>query len=175
MEQSIAHKHDMNGFGQEMFPDLLVPWEDAVPPDLESADERRTTGRLKHCAYCGSMHPADVAEAIRAGAQGSWADRKYGWPHKAYFHDIPNPHAGMLEVRASGNYKAGEDWIQTGDRSWHEPGRPAGITTWGKFYSVHLMDAEPEDRKTIEEHLGLTFVFTDDGQVAWWKVPREVE
>jgi hypothetical protein len=113
------------------------------------------------------MHPSDVAAAIRAGAQGQWADMKYGWPHKAYFAAIPNPHAGLLESRESANYKAHDDWIQVDENHWQAPGKPASSTTDGKFYTIHLMDATPEDRETIESHLGLKFVFTDDGKVSW--------
>jgi hypothetical protein len=166
MDYSIAHRDGMNLLGQGLFPDGRVPWEDATPPDIESG---RTTGRLRHCAYCGSMHPAAVAAAIRAGARGEWADRKYGWPHKAYFIDIPNPHTGLLESRASANFKPEDrpDWIQVDEHHWREPGKPAPETTDGKFYSVHLMDATPEDRETIETHLGLKFEFMDDGRVSW--------
>lgn len=166
MEYSIAHKQGMNSFGQGMFPDDRVPWEDAQPPDIKKG-ERHWIGRLRNCAYCGSMHPADVAEAIRAGAKGEWADMKYGWPHKAYFDGIPNPHAGMLEVRSSANFKSHEDWVRVDRDHWREPGTPATETTYGKFYTVHLMDATPEDREVIEEHLGLHFEFTDDGKVSW--------
>lgn len=166
MEYSVVHKVGMNPLGESLHPDGLVPWDDARPPNLESGDDKQTTGRLRSCAYCGSMHPADVAAAIRAGATGEWADRKYGWPHKAYFHGIPNPHAGLMESRGFANFKR-EGWVQTGPHWWREPGAPAAATTDGKFYSVHLMDATPEDRATIESHLGLTFTFTDDGQVAW--------
>lgn len=73
-------------------------WRDATPPDLEAG---RTTGRLRSCNYCGSMHPADLAVSIRSGAKVEWSDQKYGWPHKAYVDGIPNPHAGLLESRMS--------------------------------------------------------------------------
>ena len=36
-----------------------------------------------------------------------------------------------------------------------------------KFYSAHLQDASPEDRETIEVHLGVRFEF-DDGRVVRW-------
>lgn len=171
MEYSIAHRDGMNLIGAGMWPDGRVPWEDASPPDVESGDDRHMTGRLRHCAYCGSMHPSDVAAAIRAGARGEWADMKYGWPHKAYFIDIPNPHAGLLESRASANFKPEEpDWIQVDEHHWREPGKPASDKTDGKFYTVHLMDATPEDRAAIEAHLGLTFNFTDDGKVSWKRI-----
>jgi hypothetical protein len=114
------------------------------------------------------MHPTDVADAIKAGAKGEFADRKYGWPYKAYFDGVPNPHAGLPEVRGSANYKpeGRDDWIRCGDY-WHEPPSPAPALTHGKFYSVHLMDASPEERELIENHLGLHFEFTNDGKVSW--------
>jgi len=172
MEYSIAHRNGMNLVGEGMWPDGRVPWENASPPDVASGDQRKYTGRLRNCSYCGSMHPADVAAAIKAGAKGEWADRKYGWPHKAYFEDIPNPHAGMIEVRSSANFKPEDkpDWVQEDEHHWREPGTPASEKTYGKFYTVHLMDATPEDRDVIEAHLGLHFEFTDDGKVRWGAV-----
>ncbi|MDR6381815.1 hypothetical protein [Paraburkholderia caribensis] len=178
--KSVAHRRDMNHFGQSQYSDGLVPWFDAEAPNLDAG---RTTGRLRACGYCGSMHPADVAAAIRAGAKGHWADFKYGWPHKAYFDGIPNPHAGMLESRCSCSHPKQEEvdagkWVRspTGmfDQStgkptftWREPGKPAAQTTYGKFYTEHLQDATPEDRATIEQHLGLSFEFSEDGRVSW--------
>ena len=36
------------------------------------------------CSYCGSLSPEKLVEAIKAGIHVSFADRKYGWPHKLY-------------------------------------------------------------------------------------------
>jgi hypothetical protein len=180
-EKSVAHRHSMNHFGADKYPDGLIPWRDAEAPDIDGG---KTTGRLRGCGYCGSMHPADVATAIRAGAKGNFADWKYGWPHKAYFDKIPNPHAGMLEARSSygGNPEELENGAarfplkvpagfdsRTGEPKFHyyAPAEPAAPTTYGKFYSVHLQDATPEDRAVIEHHLGLAFDFTPDGKVGW--------
>lgn len=186
-EKSVAHKHDMNFVGIAHYPDLLVPWTEAQPPDIEA---ERTTGRLRSCGYCGSMHPADVAEAIRQGARGSWADRKYGWPHKAYFENVPNPHAGMPEIRSSSSHPSEGYCVEhtrkrfndrTGERQdekWYSaPPQPASAKTYGKFYSVHLQDASAEDRELIERHLGLHFEFAADGRVAWNRVvaPESVQ
>ncbi len=186
--RSIAHRHDMNHFGLRQWPDGLVPWLDASPPSLTGKPREQTTGQLRACAYCGSMHPADVAAAIKAGAVGSWADRKYGWPHKAYFDGVPNPHAGLLESRAGRNWPPDEseaaNWRRvhssynpyTGEPeyTWREIGKPAAPTTGGKFYSVHLQDASPEDRAVIEAHLGLHMEFEDEGRrVKWWAVASE--
>jgi hypothetical protein len=169
MEYSVAHKDGMNLIGEGMWPDGRVPWNDANPPDLMKNDSKYTTGRLRSCGYCGSMHPADVAAAIKAGAKGEWADMKYGWPHKSYFEGIPNPHAGLLEARAFSNQPT-DGYIQMPDGLWREPGTPASGTTYGKFYTVHLMDATDEDRAVIEKHLGLHFEFTNDGKVSWRRV-----
>lgn len=166
MEPSIAHRLD--SMCLQFHADGLVPWRDAKPPE---ATGRSRIGCLRGCGFCGSMHPSDVVAAIQAGASGSWADRKYGWPHKAYFDAVPNPHAGLLEVRSSANFKPDghDDWIQDGDH-WHEPPKPAGALTHGKFYSVHLMDATAEERAAIEKHLGIHFEFHDDGKVSWKRI-----
>ena len=172
MEYSIAHRVGMNAIGQGMWSDGRVPWSDAEAPDIGKG-QRYWTGKLRSCGYCGSMHPADVVAAIKAGARGEWADMKYGWPHKSYFENIPNPHVGLLEVRASANFLPDDhrkDWIQTSDGHWHEPGTPAAEKTHGKFYTIHLMDATPEERDLIESHLGLKFEFFDDGKVSWKRV-----
>lgn len=178
-EKSIAHRHDMNHFGRASNPDGLVPWRDAEAPDIEKG---RTVGELRSCGYCGSMHPADLAAAIKAGAHGHWADFKYGWPHKWYVEDIPNPHAGMPETRASSSSKS-EQYPRevrepryderTGERVadrvyYTEEPRPAAAKTWGKFYTVHLQDATPEDRETIARAMGLNFTFSEDGQKVSW-------
>jgi hypothetical protein len=177
MEYSIAHRKGMNLVGQGMWPDDRVPWRDAEPPNIAKG-QRYWTGRLRSCGYCGSMHPSDVVAAIQAGARGEWADMKYGWPHKSYFEGVPNPHAGLLEVRSSANFKPDEDytkdWIETGDGHWRKPGKPASETTHGKFYTVHLMDATPEEKAIIESHLELTFEFTDDGKVSWRRCASSV-
>lgn len=169
---SIAHKYDIQYMFRSKYPENLVPWDDAIAPDIASG---RTTGRLRSCGYCGSMHPSDVVAAIQAGAVGSFADMKYGWPHKAYFSKIPNPHVGMLESRMSQSHPQQEDIdsgamirVPTGRFSetdgsptytWVEKGKPASALTNGKFYSVHLQDATPEEKDIIERHLGVRFTF----------------
>lgn len=168
MEYSIAHRK-MNKLGERQFPDSQVTWREPTPPDLASGDSRRTTGNIRMCDYCGSMHPTDVVAAIKAGAHGSWADFKYGWPHKAYFDGIPNPHVGLLESRSAASYKVRENWVQVSDNHWRDPGTPAAATIMWKFYTVHLLDATPEEKAVIEAHLGLHFEFTPDGQVSWSK------
>jgi hypothetical protein len=154
-------------------------WHDAAPPDIANG---RNSGRLRSCSWCGSMHPSDLAAAIQAGARGHWADWKYGWPHKWYVRDIPNPHAGMDEARSTAYGKKPTDgeWEEmrepryserTGERVedrvyWIQRSK-AGATTDGKFYTEHLQDATDEEREIIERAMGLRFTFTPDGKVSW--------
>lgn len=170
-------------------------WEPATPPEPlphdKYDDRQRTTGRMRSCSYCGSMHPADIAGAIKAGAVGHWADWKYGWPHKAYFGGVPNPHAGLMETRGGGSVSR-EDQLpadaivtkrETIERTnpldtrppdtrirFREQPRPAAaLSSQEKFYTVHLIDATDADRAVIEQHLGLHFTFENgtEGRVSW--------
>jgi len=177
--KSVAHKHDMNHFGIRQWPDGLVPWTAEQPPILTGDIHEVSIGRLRGCAYCGSMHPTDAANAIRNGAIVEWADRKYSWPHKIYLTNVPNPFAGQLESRASANYEDSKyprkvhSFYNTNtgepEYTYKEEGRPASATTDGKFYSVHLQDATPDDRDVIEKAMGLKFEFMDDGQSVRWR------
>lgn len=172
-ETSIAHIQDANA--HRFYDDGRATWSQETPPDIDAG---RNTGRLRGCDYCGSMHPTDLAAAIKAGAAVSWADFKYGWPHKVYVDGIPNPHAGMTEVRGwSSSERPGFERVAspryselTGERvadhiQWVQKS-VAGPTTHGKFYTEHLQDATPEDRETIERAMGLRFTFTVGG-VHW--------
>lgn len=171
--KSIAHKYDMNLVGQASFPTGLVPWRNAAPPNLRKL---LTTGRLRACDYCGSMHPSDVVAAIQAGATGGWADWKYGWPHKYYLDSVPNPHAGLLEGRSSQNFPPPntDQTVWQKIKGWWYEIAPAAPTTSGKFYTVHLQDATPQERAIIEQFMGLTFEFLEDGRrVRWHRVERD--
>lgn len=174
-EKSIAHQKD--GQARQFYPDGLAPWRDATPPDVMAG---KSTGSLRSCQFCGSMHPADLAAAIKAGATVEWADWKYGWPHKLYVNGVPNPHAGLDEARMTSNRdfdgatrialpryseltgKRVEDYVN------FVKVEKAAATTWGKFYTVHLQDAAPEDREVIERAMGLRFTF-ESHLVKWEK------
>lgn len=175
-ETTQAHAQDPDA--RRFHPDGAAPWRPGSRPNVAAGV---TMGHLRSCGYCGSMHPADVAAAIREGATGHLADRKYGWPHKAYFDGVPNPHAGLPQSTSTYSHPPQAD-IDSGKvvqvpngydsatgqpkTKWIGAPEPAPATTHGKFYVVHLEDASPADRDTIEHHLGLRFEFTDGG-VAW--------
>jgi hypothetical protein len=187
---SVAHKMGMNPVGSSAYPNGRVPWTAGRAPDLTTGHNLYTTGRLRSCGYCGSMHPTDVVAALKAGARLEGADRKYGWPHKFYLHGVPNPHEGQrcsVESRGYGSEKGAPppadpgEWIQLASPqdleqkkpefvtySWHKVSveRP---TTWGKFYTEHLLDASPEEKDFIERHFGLHIdLERADGKIAWW-------
>lgn len=176
----------------EKYPEGRTGWTKAMPPDLKVEHSYYTTGRLCSCDYCGSLHPATLAAALRQGARGHWADRKYGWPHKFYVEGIPNPFAGMPNSTMSRGYGAESPepqepgpWVKlrhgfsssdgSPQHAWHQVGQEQP-TVHGKFYTVHLQDATPEDRDTIERAMGLNFVFQTDGRVGWkpYSAPRVV-
>lgn len=165
-KKTSAHLIDgLNLYGRRNYPDGLVPWKEPDPPSPD--DGGRSTGLLRRCAYCGSMHPSDVVAAIKAGARLDFADQKYGWPHKVYLHGVPNPHAGLRESNQSCNFepetKSGE-WIEV-NGDWKKI-TISPETTWGKFYSVHLIDATDEEREIIARAMGIRIRFAD-GKVSW--------
>lgn len=177
--KSKAHLLDMNLYGLQKWPDRMVAaWREAQAPDV---DKGRNTGSLRSCGYCGSMHPSDVVAALQAGATCGFADMKYGYPHKLYLDNVPNPHAGELEVRAwSSHPQRGFDrevreprydektGLRVADHvHYTEQPKPARSTTNGKFYTVHLQDATAEEQEIISKAMGLRIAFNADGSVAW--------
>lgn len=91
-EFSKAHPAgSMNMIGNRFYPDGSVPYDDA-----REATEKDPNPRPRSCAYCGSMHPDDVVQAIYDGARLELADMKYGYPHKIYLHGIPKYDHGKI-------------------------------------------------------------------------------
>jgi len=115
---------------------------------------------LRHCSYCGSLHPEDLLKALENGAKLEMADWKYGWPHKFYVSGIPNPMVGEI-VEMGGKY-----YTENGIRK-HEPFmEPAPQTLTKKFYNEHLIDltGTPEFdlvADIIRKHSGIKFTIND--------------
>jgi hypothetical protein len=169
------------------------PWNSPKSPEQDvSRSGMRSAREFWTCGYCGSMHPQELAAAIRQGATVSWADRKYGWPHKIYVEGAPNRYAGHGEIRSGVTYcsRPPQDEIDAGkweryqdgfDRDTGEPTHsyrtplptptPASeIVSHAKFYTLHLQDASAADREVIERAMGLRFVFDGDS-VRWERAP----
>ncbi len=107
-----------------------VGWRAANPESEPYGTSFRT------CAYCGSIHPGDLLEAIeKGGVTFDVADWKYGWPHKAYVNGIPNPIAGK-DVRMGSRSHTGPDGVHV-----NEPLiSPAPKFSHAKWYNLHLLD-----------------------------------
>jgi hypothetical protein len=127
---------------------------------------------FRRCSWCGSVHPDDLA--AETDWRASWADRKYGWPHKFYV-DILNrdPEALFVVSSTSGGGEQGKanairdgyilledlspaDWeiIARDGYKWDMTGegyRPHGVkfgtrrVHHAKFYSVHAADPSISD------------------------------
>lgn len=106
----------------------LIEWE------VREADGRSGTD-LRHCSYCGSLHPEDLVKVLNTpGVSVTVADWKYGWPHKLYISGIPNPKAGEMIEFVSRIYHDGEKSVE------EKKQEPAPKTTWAKFYNEHMLD-----------------------------------
>jgi hypothetical protein len=106
---------------------------------------------LRCCSYCGSLHPLDLLDALKAGANLDPADWKYGWPHKFYVNGVPNELAGQT-VEIGGTYDAKGFTPMMGEAPPH---------AYLKFHSEHLADL-PEDKlaelsAAIEAQTGTRF------------------
>lgn len=62
----------------------------AVQDEAARNNEWTILGSVRHCRYCGSVHPEDLIVSIENyGMELEGADWKYGWPHKFYLHGAP--------------------------------------------------------------------------------------
>jgi len=181
----------------------------------------RRGDHFRTCSYCGSIHPEDLAAEIvpqgkclgcdatgweahfrlhaepehpydPGGPYASWADRKYGWPHKFYVENLLPRDPGLLhcfshftgEQRPDGalEYVAAADLTREQKKILESDGmgpRGEGYSGWyafrprsrlfAKFYTVHLADPRvpAEARGKIEAASSVRFHFTGDGRVSW--------
>jgi hypothetical protein len=146
--------------------------------DLAVSDEERA--RIAAMAAAHSYDPG--------GWYASWADRKYGYPHKFYVEGVANRNPGRLYVTSSTNAEdapgalGGRPWVHRSklsrlqkrvvaeyggeSASWFQFGTHQ--THFVKFYTVHLADPgiRPDIKAEIERASGLKFTF-EGGRVAW--------
>lgn len=136
---------------------------------------------FRTCSYCGSINPEDLA--AETDWSPSWADQKYGYPHKVYA-SIPNRDPDVLFCIGAGKALSNSpDWVaedeltdeqrrivlRDGMRTDHA-GYLFGTrpTHHAKLYTVHLADpAIPaEARDKVQRASGLMFTF-EDGTIGW--------
>jgi hypothetical protein len=126
----------------------VVVWRPATPEgrpyDKDSPNLGPYAEPFRTCSFCGSMHPEDLLNWMQRGAQVHGSDWKYGWPHKFYVDNIPNPIAGR-EVQ-KGSHPVPDLDPESGGRWVQEPTLgPAPEHTHGKWYNDHLLDAGYDD------------------------------
>jgi hypothetical protein len=128
------------------------------------------------------------------GWYASWADFKYGWPHKFYIEALKPHDPDVLSVLSATssvkNINQDNRWVLIEDLT-PEQKRIIEISGWGrsretdyvafqfwhrpncfaKFYTEHLKDPNisQEAKDTIERVSGLHFEWLEDGRVAWSK------
>lgn len=125
---------------------------------------------FRTCSYCGSIHPEDLLTLLKGGARLGGSDWKYGWPHKFYVYEIPNPLAGQT--------------VQMGSESKRVDGQivsspilgAAPSTQQSKWYNEHLLDdgfdEEAQDAliKVLADQAGIQF--TLDGKKLTYSAPH---
>jgi len=97
-------------------------------------DDRYPHGEpFRCCGYCGSIHPEDLLTVLNTGARLGGSDWKYGYPHKFYVYDIPNPHAN--EPSVVGSQSVERDGMRVNESIIGRQG-----TFHSKWYNQHLLD-----------------------------------
>jgi hypothetical protein len=127
---------------------MTIKWPEDVRCHITSPDDPRHAYRepaawrppepdaepygypYRTCTHCGSIHPEDFLHWLANGARLNESDWKYGWPHKFYVEDIPNPQAGKRVCNGSDN---GAPTYGEGAKHTH-----------AKWYNIHLKDLEGE-------------------------------
>jgi len=133
-------------------------------------------------------HPAHSYSP--GGWYASWADRKYGFPHKAYIEGIANRNPGVLRVITAFSAgqedrmerEAGYQWYpidqipegtdisgwRLDDGHYSHVGLGSDQAHFAKFYSIHLADPQISNaaKTVIEDVSGVAFRFAD-GKVYW--------
>ena len=138
-----------------------------------------------------ALHPAHSYDP--GGWYASWADRKYGWPHKFYVEGLSPRVPSLLHCIGHGSGgdgrrpAGGGSWVEAKDLSreqkrivkadgMHASGQFDGwylfaprASLHAKFYSIHLADPRisQEVRDAIQAASGLRFTFSGDGSVRW--------
>jgi len=126
-------------------------------------DARNPDGEpFRRCSHCGSIHPEDLIAALDAGAQLGGSDWKYGWPHKFYVENIPNPNRDRQAEIGGKSY-----WSEEKGERVYEPTYGEEGNFHAKWYNEHLEDDGFDDEALsallarLTEASGIEFRVTD--------------
>lgn len=158
-ERPTCHGDDWKRFRQRW------AWRSHLP------DERYPQGEpFRTCSYCGSIHPEDLLKALDSGATLGGSDWKYGFPHKLYLYNIPNPHRDEL---AEIGQRSGPN--EEGEIIYESIMGPQGDFN-SKWYTIHLQDTGYDEEalqallSRLTEASGIEWGVTDGK--AWYKAPH---
>lgn len=125
------------------------------------------------------------------GWYASWADRKYGWPHKFYVEGVRNRHPETMRIITAltpgqedrMERETGYQWYPVSqipegvdvsgwrleDGHYSHVGLGSDRTHFVKFYTIHLADRAVSDeiKDKVQAVSGMWFEFTGDGRVRW--------
>jgi hypothetical protein len=128
-----------------------------------TADARNPDGEpFRRCSYCGSIHPEDLLAVVEAGARLGGSDWKYGWPHKFYVENIPNPNSARRVEIGGRSY-----FDETKGERVFEPHYGEEGNYHAKWYNEHLLDVGYDDEAwqrlvaALEHYAGITFRLVD--------------
>jgi len=158
--------------------------------------EPRYGDHFRTCSFCGCIHPEDLA--AEQGWRASWADMKYGWPHKFYVEGIRPRDPDLLHCLGHATHELGSwgdrsTWVAAADLTgaqqeiiradgMHAGGQfdgwylfAAKTSLFAKFYTVHLRDPRLSQEVTdaIQRASGLRFTWLEDGRVSWQRWEQE--
>jgi len=128
-----------------------------VDGEWRETGEKWEAEPFRTCGYCGSIHPEDLLRFLDAGAQLGGADWKYGWPHKFYVENIPNPQPERLYVISTTSQGSRVLDVKYGTRQ----------TLHAKWYNNHITDDGFDDEArakllaALERHADIVFEIVD--------------
>jgi hypothetical protein len=126
---------------------------------------------FRSCGYDGSMHPEDLYNFMLKGATAHGADWKYGWPHKFYIDNIPNPLAGKDVCMGT------TSGVDVDGHAYSNPLLGKGPEhTHAKFYNEHIDEITDSEAFTLFTDLlwkqtGIMFYRDGEGKLMY-RAPR---
>lgn len=113
-------------------------------------------GQRRGCSYCGSMHPDDFIDAIKAGCEVGPTDKSY----KAYLHKALSVEevavARARDIAELAKMMTHAEAAETVDAVWDDKVRSGEML--GKFYYQHLSEGQKDEflelLRSGEMHVG---------------------
>lgn len=169
MDWSVKNDH-----GATLVHGVFKPLSDGFEPGYRDDSIRPDPRRpYRACNFCGSMHPEDVYNALKAGAKLEMADWKGVGPRKFYISQIPHDREGD-QISTVSKYEDGEHVSGAYvDGAFVAGATHAAGKGHGKFYTRHLSDIQSAEAFEAlaallhELHPHVEWLKDEDGRVMW--------